>query len=905
MTDQQPIQLADIQRLADTGAPDLTTAIEQLIEQGEPYREETPEGAIDLNALRASLAQAAKAWDKKQRQQGAREAWQRYLAQNDDMIAPQVRLADLVVKLYERGPTDGPARQALLVILREAPLVFGLWGGIKRVYKRAEKDMDAEVFGALAARFDVNASERGGDIGRGTFIYLRRRAWRFLKQIGRGVPEIYPQFAVEVLRNYQNSAPFGSLWVANHIFMHEAKSRTGTSFYSAPPKDMVKHRAFGDAWKRAPEPLMLLLETCQGDPPARFAIQGLRKDFPESLRKVTPEWLARLAHRPLESAHEFLIETLEGSPDFHQGKLEKLGLKEAVLALILSPSKKARTYAIEYARGHATDMPTERLCEILASEYDDATKFAATLIKGRKPRDIGVVLLGRLLLFSETKDYAKKSLEGEFDRGEIPEKFLIDMMYSNESDQSEWAQNFLEKKFKPKEMPIAFWIKLLEDPRFPDSWGIDDVALEALSKFKVSELPADWLVKALADDTLGSTVGDWMEKADGLPKGLDLERVKGMVFNPSSRNAAFTILGSTKLVSPGDVGLGWLLALARRADPALHDWAHKYLLQHMRPEHFADGKEDKEAGTTRLFALATGPKEPEAVRQFAHTYLRCHHPKLSKDQAETKSFGIKPLLKQTDYTEKRIWPALSDNRPDVRRFAIDVTRVELRRWDAQTKIYELGESAFKEVRNLCYEALTSAGEPSADPDFSLKPEELDAAQIFTMTESRKRSTRDVAMELIRRHYGRIGGAERLTWLMQSADREVRLFAVRLLWEKHRPRALPKDWRPSRGKIEDAGRFEDVQALRALLRRLLFTVPPGRSMEQGDARARRLPASVAKRHVIEIVRDLGTSDVAFAQLVAPVLGEFTGSMAKGEWQACVQAIIQLRGAHADLKVEGLS
>ena len=48
------------------------------------------------------------------------------------------------------------------------------------------------------------------------------------------------------------------------------------------------------------------------------------------------------------------------------------------------------------------------------------------------------------------------------------------------------------------------------------------------------------------------------------------------------------------------------------------------------------------------------------------------------------------------------------------RFAIDVTRVELRRWDAQTKIYELGESAFKEVRNLCYQALTSAGEPSAE-----------------------------------------------------------------------------------------------------------------------------------------------------------------------------------------------
>src|SRR5262249_33277838 len=108
----------------------------------------------------------------------------------------------------------------------------------------------------------------------------------------------------------------------------------------------------------------------------------------------------------------------------------------------------------------------------------------------------------------------------------------------------------------------------------------------------------------------------------------------------------------------------------------------------------------------------------------------------------------------------------------------------------------------------------------------------------------------------------------------------------------------------RGKIDDAGSFEDVEALHALLRRLLFTIPPLRSKEQADVRARRLPASVAKKHVIEIVRDLGTNDIAFAHLVAPVLGEFAGSMAKGEWQACVQALVQLRAAHSDLNVEGL-
>jgi hypothetical protein len=252
-----------------------------------------------------------------------------------------------------------------------------------------------------------------------------------------------------------------------------------------------------------------------------------------------------------------------------------------------------------------------------------------------------------------------------------------------------------------------------------------------------------------------------------------------------------------------------------------------------------------------------------------------------------------------------LWPALWDLRPDVRKFAATIARVELRRWGAQSRVYELGESPAKEVRNVAYDALMQAGEPDASKELALTIDELDAAQIFSMTESRKRSTRDVAMELIRKHYARIGGAERLGWLMQSADREVRLFAVRLLWEKHRPRSIPRSWKPAKGAVElGDGTFPDVEALRDLLRRLLFMIPPLRSAEQVETQhARKLPASVAKRHVIEIVRDFGVTDASFAALVAPVLGEFTGSMAKGEWHACLAALVSLRAAHG-LAIEGM-
>ena len=157
------------------------------------------------------------------------------------------------------------------------------------------------------------------------------------------------------------------------------------------------------------------------------------------------------------------------------------------------------------------------------------------------------------------------------------------------------------------------------------------------------------------------------------------------------------------------------------------------------------------------------------------------------------------------------------------------------------------------------------------------------------------------MELFRRHYARLGGAERLGWLMQSADREVQKFAVRLLWEKHRPRALPAGYKPPKPSgipFEQAGDFKDTEALRTLLRRTLLALPPGRAKEAADGGAprRRLPASEVKRNVVDIVRDLGLADAAFAELVAPILMEMVGSAAKGEHEGCLAALAHLRRAH---------
>jgi hypothetical protein len=897
VTTEQAIQLADLKRLVEVEAPDLSSVIQAFLRLPPPAQTAPlPPEVMTLDALRAALRGSS--------QTQKHEAWQRLLNQPGEHVPDQLRLAELVTNLYERQTPA--ARATLLTIAAEAPLLFGVWGGLKRVYKRAEKDLDAEVFATLAVRFDHALDDHAGtgDVSRGTLGYLSKRAARFLRLLGKASPELYVDFAVEVLRRSED--PYEGN-VAQSLMQGGAKK------WGA-PKGLAKKFRFRapylEAWKLSAEPLKLLLETARSEAAAEFGALGLRELHPEALRNLRVDWLAKLAYRPLASVHEFLVELLVGSAELHQGNLEKLGLKQPVLALLSSPSAKARKYAIEYARGHAGDLPVEQLLELLNTAYAfaDTRDFVVGLLTARRPaRALGLETLARLLGIEATHKFAAATLDAEFDRSELSEAFLRELLFDHRRGPADWARRTLDARFGPTELPLSFWTGLLDDERLDRAHHVLTLACTKIEKYPVEQASGDWLLAAMnrrAD--LAARLGAWLAKADKLPPSLDLERLRGLVFDPRQRAVAFTILGNPKIVEPREVGLPWLLALARRADPSLHEWAHRYLLTQVKPDLFAEGKPNVSAGVARLFELARGAKEPEPVRAFAQLYLRCHHPKLGKREPETKALGIKPAIPLAAYSEERVWPCLFDLRPDVRRFGLAIARLELRRWGATKRVYELAEASAKEVRNLAYEALFQAGEPDADPDFALTVEELDAAQIFALTESRKRSSRDAGMDLIRKHYVRIGGIEKLGWLMQSADREVRLFAVRLLWQRHRPRGLPAEWKPRSGtKLRQGETFSDAEAMRAFLRRLLFSIPATRSAESLEqARAKKLSTSVAKRQVIEIVRDLGLADVEFAKVVAPVLEEFTGSIAKGEWQTCLSALMRLRAAHGPELVGGI-
>ncbi|MBK8254722.1 MAG: hypothetical protein IPK82_18935 [Polyangiaceae bacterium] len=916
---QGPIQIADLERLAAADAPDLADAVKAFVDQEDPELE-TParDGAITMDTFVTQIAQAAAQRTSRARSEKAQQAWQRFLGQTDPAPPPRFALADLLVKLYERG--SEPARAALLKLVDDAPIAFGLLGGFKRIYKLAEKSHDFGLYSALSMRFDVEATRRHSrwdkhNISRGTLVYLRKRSARYLRSLGFSVPRLYALLGAQMLARVPANAPFEALHVVGAIVGRtkpEKRSRRGRRKPAkTAPTDPLSKRAFEAAWKISPEPLLYLLEACVHPSAAAFAAAALRKDFPEVLRNPNVPWIARLCHRPVESVHDLVVELLTSTPELHQAKLRERGLHEAALLLLTSPSDKARKYAIAYARAHAPDLSVDRLL-VLADEekmddrfggtYEETAKFAAELLMTKAPRDLGLDVLGKMLGIGGTSKFAAQAITKSFGREELPEKWLIDQIYGEDA-QHEFVLDLIEKKFPKGSIGSGFWIRVLDDPRREDHYQATGAALTELGKLPLASIDSAWLSTALTRDGLSDGIGEMLQKADKLPPGMDVEKLKGLVFHPAHRSVALAVLGSPKLVKPRDLGLSWLLALARRADATLHDFAHRILLEHMKPADFDDGGK-YEAGVARLFALAAGEKEPEPVRQFAQTYLRCHHPVVGPNQSETKELMLTPALDRSVYTSARIWPLFTDERADVRKFALVIAKAELRTWGDHTRVYELSDLPAKEVRLFAYEALLNAGEKSADAACTLAPEELSAAGVLGMAESREQKTREVAMELFRRHYARLGGAERLGWLMQSADREVQKFAVRLLWEKHRPRAIPDDYKPKKSAgpvIERAGDFKDNDALRTLLRRTLFALPPGRAKEAADAGApkRRLPASEVKRNVVEIVRDLAIEDAEFAEVVAPILREMIGSAAKGETHVCLSALAHVHKAHPGL------
>lgn len=934
------LTLADVERAIAVRDAELGALLVRYLEQDDPDEGrpelsphswdadddepavEVPSGAMTLDELRSAVGQRGMANKSPTEQKLARrDAFAR--AEASAFAPPRLRLGKLLVALYDENEPSG--RAALLHVFAHGTMKWGVWQAAKQIYKRTETNHDIAMFGVLAYRIDAMSTTPHArvEIGPGTQLYLRRRVWRHLRKLGKAVDALYPAYCVEVLRHYPaDYGAYSPSWVAAHIFQHQNMRGARGSGTFGPPSwgDPMAVRAYPAAWKLSPAPLLRLLDAAVNDIVCDWAIKCLRADHALALRAVEPAWLARLGRRPVPALHGFVVSLLRESPELHQSKLRQLGLHDVVLGFLRSSNTDAVSYALEYAAAHAPDMTVEQLVELVEEGGDNVQKFAGARLEAMPAKQLGLPTLLRLLGRSNMAWVPGKLLQA-FSPKDIDAALFVQTVARGDD-----AHRALLKVFNDARVPIpaAHWIALLDDPRFaPDAWSMRNIvatAMSELGKRTAREIGIPWIQASLENRARTQDVVGWLDAGMLSGSELDVEWLKSLVGKPRLRPIALRLLGDRRRVVPSRVGLAWLLELARSSDADLALFAQRMLLESFEPGDFADG--NTLAGVVRLWELATGKKSPEPVRQFAATYLKAHHPDLGPRLPEARSLGITPKLAHDTYTITTVRPLFDDERVDVRRLAVAIAGEELVRWNDPDLVYELAGSNKPEPRALGGQwllgvlvdqhsaALRAAARPGRagafDGDVKRVPVAwLDGRRLFQLAESPHKGAREVALTLIRRLYDQVGGAEKLAWLMDSPERDVRLFAVRLFWDRHRPKPWPGDYAPRKpvaGVAIGTERFADVVALRQFARVVLFGLPPGRVgerdplIEGAPKPERALPASIAKRRLIEAMRDVALEDVELARAISPIFVEFTSSTAKGEWQASLQALVALRAQH---------
>ena len=94
------------------------------------------------------------------------------LLEADDAEVPlpeRLRCQDVILQLWNED--DPYSRSCLLQVIRDILLVYGPFKALKRIFKEAEAKDDTEVYGALAARFDMAFAENSHSVSQRTLGY--------------------------------------------------------------------------------------------------------------------------------------------------------------------------------------------------------------------------------------------------------------------------------------------------------------------------------------------------------------------------------------------------------------------------------------------------------------------------------------------------------------------------------------------------------------------------------------------------------------------------------------------------------------------------------------------------------------------------------------------------------------
>lgn len=931
------LTLTDVEKAWQARDSITSSLLIQLVQSPEPQRpaRQKREGEYTFEEFISEIHSERFRWKSDGEQKHFRqEAIQRLESGEGEPLADKYLSYQFIIKLWEDDSWF--SRKCLLEIIEKIPLVYGPWKGLKYVFKQAE-GRDIEIYAALAARFDQELCGSNAQVRKATLIYLCRRAWRYLRNLGRSLPVVYPDHACQVLQHYQDEVYLNNAWIMNHIFFHESGEYGSSTFYMY-EDDLISDRAFAELWARSPRPLFSLLENAKAERVREFAIESLKTDFANTLRELEATWVMQLSAVASAKIDDFIVWLIKNVPRFEQSALKKLGLHEVVLKLFDSHSAKARIFAAEYARVYARDLPIGKLIELLYNTGKEIKQFALDMLREKDIRkDIGLDNLTLILQAPAAYQFASEALLSQYSSKELTAEWFLQCLLSDSEEPRKFAFAQLLQIHKREKLGMEYFSGIILQLMHKDTWQahylirdhhikLAEFAFEQLEKFDQQQLPVDFMQQIMIWPVSGGRVEKWVKHGDYQSNTLPIEFYRELAyepywhkshwlkqmyaqyklkpnqieFNESLSAQIFEWLQDNRRFPAKQIGFDWLMELLQSDHTQYQTFASEMLLNRFNPADFAgDGTDTSasQAGCEKLWAmLVSTDKKQAAYASFAKKYIRRHHASIGK-QITGQTVARQAQIPNKFLTYAQVKPLFFDARNSLRELAIEIAHWEFARWaPAIDEVIELCESVYDNVQSFMMKTLFAKATPE-NSGLLLDTSDYAVDDVFRFCHSRQQKTREIGMQLIKRQ-AHLQQAELLFKLTESTDRKVRGFAIKCLWRNNRHMSMVLRLKPNYPA--------EHTTILGQLRKSLFELPqaklPKTQLQEDDeeiAPLRLVATRKAKLFMIEMIRDLALEDMQFAGYVLPLLEEFLASHGESEKYACLVALTRIKHVHQEL------
>ncbi len=551
----------------------------------------------------------------------------------------------ILTALWEDG--SAYSRAILKQAITALPVSYGVWKGLKCIYKQAEFSQDYEIFGQIAAKIDLQRFNQTANsaVSLATKTYMSLRAWRYLRQLGQQMPIGYIDAAVSVLASYDETMTAGGLeqtnsWVLNHICFHNSLDYGVNRFSSRSLRKLfdAKGRAFSEAWQRDSEPLIQLLAIAKNEAVRQFATDSLKHDFKTQLRDVSGETLQYLSAGQVHSKarDEMIVWLLENSPHFEKSKFQTLGLHQVVLQLLHSHYPAAYQYAIGYAKSYAQDLPLTELMLLAMSNYEPVRAFAINSILSRDPvADIGVNGWGQLLDTEHHYQTASKQLSKHFTRRDLTPEWFFERLTSGRTHSVKFAIKKLPELYSAKDLGIEYFIRVAQQLDIPEVHDFSanndsdcmEFALDQLRRLDLSQVDAAVWQILLLHPLSQATITDWFDEDVLSTATLDMSYWHALAYEPDwqvseyieqlksadtpiknwQKHLAFDEylaenvrdwLSDVRRFAPIDLGFDWLMNLAHSEQALYREFAIERINKGFLPADFVAYLDSNEGDST-------------------------------------------------------------------------------------------------------------------------------------------------------------------------------------------------------------------------------------------------------------------------------------------------------------------